>query len=272
MDENGAAGSRKARGLDGVGVEYPAVVGVVGAAVAAEVGDADADDVVCGGGDAKPGFAGVEAVEARSCADGVECIPDTDGGHGSGFGGRAGFVEGLGEDGESALAAHWKAEPVGLADLTETADPLAASRHGAGLGQEADGVLITAGGGVGDGDVEGFGRAGSEVGKGEGGECSGGGDLAGAVGADRLREDGEWVDRLEGELVVGGGYTGRQWDSAHVEGALESGIVGAPLGVWSADGVIEAGDGVAVIAGEAGSGNGGDRVLIEGISVGIEGA
>jgi hypothetical protein len=37
-------------GLDGVGVENPAVVGVVGTAVAALVGDADADQVVAVGG------------------------------------------------------------------------------------------------------------------------------------------------------------------------------------------------------------------------------
>jgi hypothetical protein len=46
------------RGLDGIGVEHPAVIGVVGTAVAALVGDADADYVVGGGAVLQVGFAG----------------------------------------------------------------------------------------------------------------------------------------------------------------------------------------------------------------------
>ena len=70
VNHDGAAGGGQARGRDGVGVEHPAVVGVVGAAVAAQVGDADADDVVAAGGDAQPGFAGGEAVQSGRRADG----------------------------------------------------------------------------------------------------------------------------------------------------------------------------------------------------------
>jgi len=109
VNDDGASGRGQARGLDGVGVEEPAGVGIVGASVAAEVGDADADDVVGGGRDAQPGFAGGESVEAGGCADGssadgVECVPDTDGGHGFQFSGRAGFVEGLGDEVKVRLA------------------------------------------------------------------------------------------------------------------------------------------------------------------------
>ena len=117
-------------------------------------------------------------------ADGVECVPDADGGHGFGFGGRAGFIEGLGDDGEGAVGADGKAEPVGLADLAETADPEAAGGHGSGLGLGADGVLIAADGGVGDGDADGLRAACGEVGKGDGLKSAGGGDLAGGVRAD----------------------------------------------------------------------------------------
>ncbi len=89
LNRDGAAGGGQARGRDGVGVEHPAVVGVVGAAVAAQVGDADAHHVVAVGGDAQPGFAGGEAVEAGRgadgrCADGIEGIPHADRGHGLG--------------------------------------------------------------------------------------------------------------------------------------------------------------------------------------------
>jgi hypothetical protein len=78
--------------------------------------------------DLQPGFAGGQAVHAGSCADGgcadgIEGVPDADGGHGFGFGGRAGLVEGLGDDGEGAVAADGEGEPVGLADLAEAAAP-----------------------------------------------------------------------------------------------------------------------------------------------------
>ena len=89
LNDDGAAGGGQARGRDGVGVEHPAVVGVVGPAVAALVGDADAHNVVAGGGHAQPGFAGGQAVEPgrrahRRCAHGIEGVPDADGGHGLG--------------------------------------------------------------------------------------------------------------------------------------------------------------------------------------------
>ena len=138
LNHDGAAGGGQARGRDGVGIENPAVVGVVGAAVAALVGDADADHVVTIGGDAEPGFAGGQAVDAGSradggCADGVKGVPDADGGHGFGFGGRASLVEGLGDDGEDAIAADGEGEPVGLADLAEAAGPQSAGGQGARL-------------------------------------------------------------------------------------------------------------------------------------------
>ena len=90
------------------------------------------------------------------------------------FGGRAGFVEGLGDDGEGAVAADGEAEPVGLADLAEAARPQAAGGHGARGGLGADGVLIAAHGGVGDGDGEGLRAAGGQVGDGDGVERAGG--------------------------------------------------------------------------------------------------
>ena len=86
------------------------------------------------------------AVPTAGCADGVECIPDADGGHGFGFGGRAGFIQGLGDDGEGAIAADRKAEPVGLSDLTEASDPETTCGHGARLGFGADRILIAADG------------------------------------------------------------------------------------------------------------------------------
>ena len=46
LNGDGTAGGGQMRGRNRVGVEHPAVVGVVGAAVAAQVGDADAHDVV----------------------------------------------------------------------------------------------------------------------------------------------------------------------------------------------------------------------------------
>ena len=87
-----------------------------------------------------------EAIEAgRSadggCADGIECVPDADGGHGLGVRWRAGFVDGLGDDGEDAIAANREGEPVGLADLAETAAPETACGHGARLSFGADGVV-----------------------------------------------------------------------------------------------------------------------------------
>ena len=69
--------------------------------------------------------------------------------HGFVVSGRAGFVDGLGDDGEGAAGADRKAEPVALADLAETADPLATGGHGAREGLGADRVLIAADGGVG---------------------------------------------------------------------------------------------------------------------------
>ena len=139
LNRDGTAGGGQMRGRDCVGVKHPAVVGVVGAAVAAQVGDADAHDVVAVGGHAQPGFARGEAVEAGRCANsrcahGIECVPDADRGHGLGVCRRAGFVEGLGDDGEDAIAANGEGEPVALAHLAEPAAPQPARGHGARLG------------------------------------------------------------------------------------------------------------------------------------------
>ena len=275
MDDDGAAGGGQTRGRDGVGVEDPGVVGVVGAAVAALVGDGDADDVVSEGGDAEPGFSGGEAVYAGGCADGgcaggVKGVPDADGGHGFGFGGHASGVEGLGDDGEGAVAADGEGEPVSLADLAEEAGPHAAGGQGARRGFEADGVAAAAEGGVGHVDGEGLGAAGGEIGDGDGREGTRGGGLAVEIGADGFSKDVEGVDGLEGDLVAGAGDAGRQGHIAEVEEALEAGVVGAPLGERVAVGAGEAGDGVAVVAVEVTAGDKGDGVLIEGIAVGVE--
>ena len=46
VNHDGATVGGQARGCDGVGVEHPADVGIVGAAIAAHVGDAEADHIV----------------------------------------------------------------------------------------------------------------------------------------------------------------------------------------------------------------------------------
>ena len=58
LNGDGTAGGGQMRGRNRIGVEQPAVIGVVGASVAAQVGDADADNVVAVGGHTQPGFAG----------------------------------------------------------------------------------------------------------------------------------------------------------------------------------------------------------------------
>ena len=63
VDDDGSAGERKPLRLDGVGVKNPSVVGVIGAAVAALVGDAEADDFVSGRSDEEPGFAHGVAID-----------------------------------------------------------------------------------------------------------------------------------------------------------------------------------------------------------------
>src|ERR1039458_10187493 len=109
------------RGRNRVRVEQPSVISVVGASVAAQVGDTDADNVVCVCGYAQPGLAGRQSVEAGRSANGwrtsgVESIPDADRGHGLGVRGRAGLVESLSHYGKNAIAAHGEGEPVRLTD------------------------------------------------------------------------------------------------------------------------------------------------------------
>ena len=177
------------RGRHGVGVEQPAVIGVVGAAVAAQVGDADADDVVTVAGHAQPGFSSGQAVEAGSgadgrCAGGIECVPHADGGQGFGVRGRAGFVERLSDDGEDAIAADREGEPIGLADLAEAAAPHSAGGHGARLGYGADGVIESRRLGVGRVTVRVCVLPGGQIGECDGLQRAGRRDLALRIRAD----------------------------------------------------------------------------------------
>ena len=72
------------------------------------------------------------------------------------------------------------------------------------------------------------------------------------------------------DLVVGRGHAGRQRNAAQVEESLQRGIVRSPIGQRVAVRVVPAGHGIAVVAVEERAGDGGDRVLVERIAVGVE--
>ena len=92
---------------------------------------------------------------------------------------------------------------------------------------------------------------GGQVGQGDRLQRAGRRNLALRVGADGVFEDVERIDGLEGDLIVGGGDAGRKRNAAQVEGTLQRGIVRAPHRERVAVGVVESGDGVAVVAAEA---------------------
>ena len=148
--DDGAAGSGQARRRDGVGVEQPAVVGVVGAAVAAQVGNADAHDVVAAALTrsqvspvARPLRPGAAPTGAAPTASKASQTPMR--GHGFCIRRRAGLVEGLGDNGEDAIAANREGEPVGLAHLAQASAPQAARRaRGAAAASEPMASLIAA--------------------------------------------------------------------------------------------------------------------------------
>ena len=264
-------------GLDGVGVEYPAVVGVVRAAIAPLIGDADAHHVVGDGADAQPGFACGEAVHSGACTDGgcaggIEGVPDADGRHGLAFSGRACLVQGLCDHGEGAAAANREAEPVALAHLAQATAPEPARRHRARRGLGSDGVLIAAGRRVGNGDGEGLRAARRHSWHRDGLQCAGGSHLTVDIGPDGVGEDVKRIDGLERDLIVRRGYAGGQRDSAQVEVALHGRIVRSPRGEEIAVRIRPPCDRIAVVSVEVAAGDEGDGVLIERIAIGVQGA
>src|SRR5271163_3281353 len=105
-----AAGRGQAGWRNGIGVEYPPAIDVVGAAVAALIGNSEADDLGAGGSHLEPGLSGGEAVARRpksdrSSARRIKAIPDADGRHRLVGVRRARLIERLSHDGEDAVGA-----------------------------------------------------------------------------------------------------------------------------------------------------------------------